>query len=153
MADNVIGLTTEIEELLGKPINKLRRVPQPFREDYVVIEVLAGESIYTLHRDLNTNEITLEEQRATGPLEAQAFKNEALPPVEKATDRTIEGILMELLDGTCDGEDFPEMMNSRCQAFEDAGVMTRDSGVVLKLDDGSEYHITIQQSGRARKAS
>ncbi len=151
MADNVIGLTTEIEELLGGPIDKLRTVPQAFKTDYVLIEVLAGDTIYSVHRDTHTHELTLEGERGTGPLEAQAFKNEALPPVEKATDRTIEGILMELLDGTCDGEDFPEMMNSRCQAFEDAGVMTRDSGVVLKLDDGSEYHITIQQSRSARR--
>ncbi len=84
---------------------------------------------------------------------AFCLADEAAPPVEKATDRTIEGILMELLDGACDGEDFPEMTNSRCQAFEDAGLLTTDNGVVLKLDNGSEFQISIIQSRRARGPS
>ncbi len=153
MADNVIGLTTEIEKLLGGPIDKLRTVPQAFKTDYVLIEVLAGDMIYSLHRDTQTHEITLEGERWAGPLEIEAFKNEALPQADDpADDRTIEGIIMELLDGTCDGEDFPEMANSRCQAFQDAGMLTRDAGVVLKLDDGSEFQVSIIQSKRARQA-
>ncbi len=154
MADNVIGLTTEIKELLGGPIDKLRTVPQAFKTDYVLIEVLAGDMIYSLHRDTQTHELTLEGERGAGPLEVEAFKNEALPQADDpATERTIEGILMELIDGTCDGEDFPEMQNSRCQAFEDAGLLTTDNGVVLKLDNGSEYQISIIQSRRARGPS
>ncbi len=154
MADNIIGLTAEIEQTLEQPIDKLRTVPQAFKTDYLLIEVLAGDSIYAFHRDTETHEITLEGERGAGPLEVEAFKNEALPQADDpATERTIEGILMELIDGACDGEDFPEMTNSRCQAFQDAGLLTRDNGVVLKLEDGSEYQIAITQSRRARRST
>ena len=30
--------------------------------------------------------------------------------------------------------------------FEDAGVMTNDTGFVVKMDDGSEFQVTIRQS-------
>lgn len=35
--------------------------------------------------------------------------------------------------------------------FKDAGVLTTDKGIVLKMEDGSEFQITIVQSKRATK--
>lgn len=31
------------------------------------------------------------------------------------------------------------------RSFDESGVLTRDEGIVLTLQDGSEFHITIQQ--------
>ncbi len=35
-------------------------------------------------------------------------------------------------------------------SFEDAGVLTSDNGFVLRLQDGSEYQITVVQSRQSR---
>lgn len=31
-------------------------------------------------------------------------------------------------------------------AFEHCGVMTRDTGFVVQMNDGSEFHVTVQQT-------
>lgn len=36
------------------------------------------------------------------------------------------------------------------RTFEDAGVLTDDQGLVLRMEDGSEFQITIVQSKRAK---
>lgn len=38
------------------------------------------------------------------------------------------------------------------RTFADAGVMTRDRGVVVALADGSEFQLTIVQSKHARSS-
>jgi hypothetical protein len=38
----------------------------------------------------------------------------------------------------------------RVGTFEDAGLMTRNKVLVLTLDDGSEFQLTVVQSRRAR---
>jgi len=43
-----------------------------------------------------------------------------------------------------------DMMPERMCSFEEAGVLTRDTGLVLTLPDGSEFQVTIQQSRDAR---
>jgi hypothetical protein len=35
---------------------------------------------------------------------------------------------------------------SRVRTFEAAGVMTADEGLVVSMDDGSEFQVTIKQS-------
>ena len=32
------------------------------------------------------------------------------------------------------------------RTFQDAGIMTTDEGIVVKLEDDSEFHITVQQT-------
>ena len=41
---------------------------------------------------------------------------------------------------------------ARAASFEDAGILTRNRGVVLRMADGSEFQITIVQSAPARGA-
>ena len=38
----------------------------------------------------------------------------------------------------------------RVVSFESAGVLTNNAGVVVTLEDGSEFQVTIVQSERAR---
>ncbi len=35
---------------------------------------------------------------------------------------------------------------SRIQTFQEAGLLTRDKGLVIKLPDGNEFQITVIQS-------
>ena len=49
-----------------------------------------------------------------------------------------ETLLTALLDGDLDVRD--------ARSFDDAGLMTRNEGVVVELEDGSEFQITIVQS-------
>jgi hypothetical protein len=41
-----------------------------------------------------------------------------------------------------------EVSFNSVRSFEDAGVLTADSGLVLTLSDGSKFQITIIKSGR-----
>ena len=45
----------------------------------------------------------------------------------------------------CDGEAFEEILDTgvRTVSFGRAGLLTRDEGVVLVLDDGSEFYLTV----------
>lgn len=36
------------------------------------------------------------------------------------------------------------------ETFEERGVLTGDRGVVIRMGDGSEFHVTIVQSRKAR---
>lgn len=49
------------------------------------------------------------------------------------------GTLQELLNE--DGQDFVST-----STFENAGVLTGDAGLVVRLGDGSEFQITVVQS-------
>jgi len=55
----------------------------------------------------------------------------------------------DFIDDEDAGELVQELDASVCETFADAGVLTSDQGLVLRLEDGSEFQITIQQSGRA----
>ena len=58
---------------------------------------------------------------------------------------TLQDGLMELIQ---DGSDSLEICweNLRVHTFEQAGVMSRDKGLVIELPDGSEFQLTIVQS-------
>lgn len=56
-------------------------------------------------------------------------------------DVDIETMLYELLQ---DEEAVPEIVKVR--TFEEAGVLTRNRGVVVRAHDGSQFQITIAQS-------
>jgi hypothetical protein len=63
----------------------------------------------------------------------------------------LESALMELLDGE-DREDgaLDTEKIRRIESFEDAGMLTRDRGLVVTMTDGTEFQITIVRSRRAR---
>jgi hypothetical protein len=58
----------------------------------------------------------------------------------------IQTALLELLEEASEdsSSDFREL--DRVRTFSDAGVMTRDAGLVLRLEDGTEYQLTIVRS-------
>ena len=70
-------------------------------------------------------------------------------------DRKMERALLELFgDIASDDElqaslDQPALANAQVKTFEDASLLTPDRGIVLSLEDGSEFQITIVQSARA----
>lgn len=39
-----------------------------------------------------------------------------------------------------------EGSRGRAESYEDAGLLTRDAGIVLRFEDGSEFQITVKQS-------
>ena len=42
---------------------------------------------------------------------------------------------------------------SRIQTFQEAGLLTRDKGLVIRLPDGNEFQITVIQSKFCRRMS
>jgi hypothetical protein len=44
----------------------------------------------------------------------------------------------------------PGLDRASVDAFAEAGVVTNDEGVVVTLEDGSEFHVTVVQSKGAR---
>jgi len=62
---------------------------------------------------------------------------------ETVTVHQVEELLMELLDDPL-ADNILE--DSRAVTFKDAGILTRDKGVVLRFTTGDEFQITIVQS-------
>jgi len=56
----------------------------------------------------------------------------------RPTEQDIEELLIERLSEQDDAHSIT--------TFEDAGVMTRNKGVVLRMEDGSEFQVTIVRS-------
>ena len=62
-----------------------------------------------------------------------------------------ESTLQSILEDCCWNEfsnevtDIPEITES-VQTFQDAGVLTNNKGLIITLEDGSEFQITIVQS-------
>lgn len=67
--------------------------------------------------------------------------------VPEAAD--IEAALIDVFQGFELDEDMVEVIRD-ARTFSDAGVLTMDRGIVIRLSDGSEYQLTIVQSGRRR---
>ena len=65
--------------------------------------------------------------------------------VEEVPEETLQDGLRQLIT---DGYDSSEICweNLRVQTFSEAGLMTRDCGLVIALPDGSEFQLTIVQS-------
>lgn len=71
-----------------------------------------------------------------------------LPP-KKMTASDIEAALINLIDFISDGDD--EMAGPLYNAapvvsFRERGLLTQDRGIVITLEDGSEFQLTITQS-------
>jgi len=70
-------------------------------------------------------------------------------------ERKMERALLELFEDIASDEelqaslDQPALANAQVKTFEDAGLLTRDRGIVLGLEDGSEFQVTVVQSAPA----
>ena len=68
------------------------------------------------------------------------------------TEKGFESCLMALIDGEVDGaasavnEVFDPDGVQGVATFEDAGVMTRNRGLVVTMDDGTEFQLTVVRS-------
>jgi hypothetical protein len=67
---------------------------------------------------------------------------QAKTTIPAVTESDMELVLEELMNENDDK--FPLYHSVR--SFRDAGVLTRNAGLVLRLDDGSEFQITIVKS-------
>lgn len=54
-----------------------------------------------------------------------------------------------LMEAIHESVDFDALGDKTVTTFEDAGVLTMDEGLVLRLADGTEFHLTVQQSSAA----
>ena len=61
-------------------------------------------------------------------------------------EKTIEDALNLLISGELDLIDTALGEVSNIKTYAEAGILTRDSGLVLRMEDGSEFQITIKQS-------
>ena len=61
-------------------------------------------------------------------------------------EKTIEDALNLLISGELDLVDTALGGVSNIKTYAEAGILTRDSGLVLRMEDGSEFQITIKQS-------
>lgn len=59
------------------------------------------------------------------------------------TPAELERALMGALEVATDEDEFPL---AESVSFEDAGVMTNNRGLVLRMDDGAEFQVSIVQS-------
>lgn len=57
-----------------------------------------------------------------------------------------ENLLEELLnEAVLESEDLRDQL-SRVETFRTAGVMTNNRGLVLRMEDGTEFQVTVVQS-------
>lgn len=61
-------------------------------------------------------------------------------------EKTIEDALNLLISGELDLVDTALGEVSNIKTYVEVGLLTRDSGLVLRMEDGSEFQITIKQS-------
>lgn len=61
-------------------------------------------------------------------------------------EKTIEDALNLLISGELDLVDTALGEVSNIKTYAEAGILTRDSGLVLRMENGSEFQITIKQS-------
>ena len=61
-------------------------------------------------------------------------------------EKTIEDALNLLISGELDLVDTALGEVSNINTYAEAGILTRDSGLVIRMEDGSEFQITIKQS-------
>ena len=62
------------------------------------------------------------------------------------TEETLQNGLRNLIEGTASDDDDILWENLRVHTFDEAGMMTRDAGLVITLPDGTEFQLTIVQS-------
>jgi hypothetical protein len=62
------------------------------------------------------------------------------------TEQEMENHLAECIDLRNEEDDYDLERNIRILTYEEAGVMTRNKGLVLRTPDGDEFQITIVKS-------
>ena len=63
------------------------------------------------------------------------------------TEKGFEACLQAVLNGECElNESFDPDGVQGVATFEDAGIMTRNRGLVVTMDDGEEFQVTIVRS-------
>ncbi len=67
------------------------------------------------------------------------------------TDHEFAAHLAAILNGDVDADEAFDA-NGVCRAmpYDEAGMLTRNAGLVVRMDDGSEYQITIVRSRQGR---
>ena len=60
-------------------------------------------------------------------------------------EEVVEEALSLILNGLC-GVDDTSLESCTVRTYEEAGLLTYNRGVVIRLSDGSEYQLTIVQS-------
>lgn len=65
-------------------------------------------------------------------------------------EAALEDTLQALLEGDPMENLFEEVGINSVHTFNDAGVMTRNKGLVLVMADGTEFQLTIVQSKRSQ---
>jgi hypothetical protein len=58
----------------------------------------------------------------------------------------IKGLFDSYVDCGAEAPGEPQFDEANVGTFAEAGVLTNDAGVVVALDDGSEFQITVVQS-------
>ena len=74
------------------------------------------------------------------------WENEDTETEEEVTEDTLQDGLMELI-AEASGDSFGiGWENARVSTFEEAGVMTYNKGLVIRLPNGTEFQVAIVQS-------
>jgi len=51
-----------------------------------------------------------------------------------------------IIDSEFDEGVYPELVDCSVDSFESAGLLTRNDGIVIGLNDGSEFQVTVVKS-------
>jgi hypothetical protein len=62
---------------------------------------------------------------------------------EVCTSEQMQNALVALLQDAGDVELYPWLENAQIQTYADGGYLTRDAGMVVQLDNGERFQITI----------
>jgi hypothetical protein len=93
----------------------------------------------------------ISEQDYTLHASAYAYAEEhgLLPDSSDYTEEQIEQALRQALE---EPEEYAEepLTLATISTYDDAGILTRDRGLVLRTPSGSEYQITIKYAGKSR---
>ena len=60
-------------------------------------------------------------------------------------EEVVEEALSLILNGLCEVDD-TSLLGCTIRTYEEAGLLTRDRGLVIQLPGGDEFHLTIVQS-------
>jgi len=67
------------------------------------------------------------------------------------TEKDLANCLIELVESdhfgiVADCADVPDRAVRDAVSYQDAGILTNNAGLVVRMDDGSEYQITVVRS-------
>jgi len=63
-------------------------------------------------------------------------------------EQTFQNALREILESLEEQDGISELEVKRVSTFEEAGVMTRNAGLVVRLKDNTKFQVTIVQDHR-----